>query len=233
MLLQSLAFVIALTGCRWRLNSSRRGSDFCRLPRFCGGWVDNSFVTCHSSPITLDVLNGLTALVNKSLVMQYPGEDESRFSMLETIREYALERLAALQNGEGETIRRRHSIYYLRLAEAARSQLTSTRQVRWLDRLENEHGNLRAALGWALESRNVIIAAQLGGALWHFWAMHGHLSEGCRWLERTLATETAPFHLSPSMRVVLLNGAGSLAYYQGDHATAACTLKRGWRWLAK
>jgi tetratricopeptide (TPR) repeat protein len=188
---------------------------------------DETDVTCHSSPITLDVLNGLTALVNKSLVVQYPGEDESRFSMLETIREYALERLAALRNGEAEIIRRRHSIYYLKLAEAARSQLTSTQQVMWLDRLENEHGNLRAALGWALESRNVTIAAQLGGALSHFWAMHGHLSEGRRWLERALATDTDPFHLALPMRVVLLNGAGSLAYYQGDHAAARLYFEEG------
>jgi len=209
---------------------------FARLAVFVGGWtLDMAESVCgnEASGLTTPVLDLLALLVNKSLVVQHEINGESRFALLETIREYALEQLAALQNGEAETIRRRHATYYLRLAEAARSQLTSTQQVRWLDRLENEHGNLRAALGWALESGNMIIAAQLGGALWHFWAMHGHLSEGCRWLERTLATETAPFHLSPSMRVVLLNGAGSLAYYQGDHAAAACTLKRGWRWLAK
>jgi len=196
---------------------------FARLAVFVGGWtLDAAESVCgnEASSLTTPVLDLLALLVNKSLVVRHEVRDGSHFALLETIREYALEQLAALPNGEAKTVRRRHASYYLRLAEAARSQLTGTQQVRWLDRLENEHGNLRAALGWALESGNLIIAAQLGGALWHFWAMHGHLSEGRQWLERTLATETDQVHLPPSMQVVLLNGAGSLAYYQGDHAAA-------------
>jgi tetratricopeptide (TPR) repeat protein len=139
--------------------------------------------------------------------------------MLETIREYALERLAC--SGEAQTVRRRHAAYYLRLAGTAEPKLIGTQQATWLDQLEREYGNLRAALEWVLDCAEVTLATQFCGTLWHFWAMRGHLGEGRRWLERTRRLGTASeAGLLPSVQAMLLNGEGSLAYYQGDHTAA-------------
>ncbi len=167
----------------------------------------------------------LASLLDQSLLQRHEHRSETRFTMLETIREYALERLA---ESEKEAMQRRHALYYLRLAKAAQSKLISAQQVEWLNRLEKEHGNLRAALGWALNSGKAVIAARLGGALCHFWVMHGHLSEGRRWMERALALASdKQTSLVPSTRAMLLNGLGSLAYYQNDHAAARSFFEEG------
>ncbi len=161
------------------------------------------------------MLDLLALLVNKSLVVQHQINDESRFSMLETIREYALAQLN--EREDADTILWQHAQYYLKLAGTAEPELTGTRQVAWLERLEREHGNLRAALNWTLDHGQTALAAQLCGTLWHFWAIRGHLSEGRRWLQRARARGD---RLMPSVRAMLLNGEGSLAYYQGDYEQA-------------
>jgi predicted ATPase len=107
-------------------------------------------------------------LVENSLLHEVAGVDaESRFAMLETIREYALERLNA--RSEGEAQRKRHTNYYLALAERAEPETLGAQQVVWLERLEREHDNLRAALGWAIGQRQSEMALRLGAALWRFW----------------------------------------------------------------
>jgi tetratricopeptide (TPR) repeat protein len=108
-------------------------------------------------------------------------------------------------------------LYYLRLAEAAAAAWNGPEQEAWLERLELEHDNLRAALSWALDRRETEIAARLGAALWRFWNTHSHLSEGRRWLAAILALPGAP---PPAARAQMLNGAGAMAYMQGDYADA-------------
>jgi tetratricopeptide (TPR) repeat protein len=137
--------------------------------------------------------------------------------MLETIREYALDQLAQL-GGAGE-IWRRHMDYYLALAEAAESELRGSNQAEWLARLEREHDNLRAALGWSLQHGQIEKSLRLGGALWYFWFWHSHLSEGRMWLEGALAAALGSV-IPPAVRAKALCGAGTLARVQGDYRRA-------------
>jgi len=185
---------------------------------------------------SVSVLERLESLLDQSLlqlqetppVRGCPTEGESRHIMLDTIREYALERLSSRGPQEVEVLRKRHAAYYLQLAQTAAPELTGVQQALWLDRLEREHGNLRAALRWALEGADALLAAQLCGALWHFWAMHGHLEEGRQWLQRARALAAHDGDsLSLSLQAMLFNGEGSLAYYQGDEATARQLFERG------
>jgi predicted ATPase/DNA-binding XRE family transcriptional regulator len=135
---------------------------------------------------------GLSALLENSLVRpNVPPSDgdgsESRFTMLETIRAYGLERLEV--SGEGEEIRERHAYYYVALAERATPELEGGGQVAWLERLESEHDNIRAALAWLLEHGRPQQTARLGSAIWLYWVVRGHAGEGQMWLERALASD--------------------------------------------
>ena len=135
-----------------------------------------------------NVLDGLTSLVDKSLMRAEARADRERFTMLETVREYGLERLEA--SGEREAAQRTHAEYFLALAEAVEPALTGARQMVSLARLETEHDNLRAALHWAHEHREAETGLRLAGALWRFWMQRGHATEGRAWLERFLALAT-------------------------------------------
>ena len=142
----------------------------------------------EASPLALD---GLAALANASLVQR--GEDaegEPRFALLETVREYAAEHLGA--SGEDESIGRAHAMHFLALAGRAEPELWGSQAGRWLARLEREHDNLRAALGWLLARGEGELACYLAAALWRFWSLRGHLSEGRRWLEAALAAPEMP-----------------------------------------
>jgi len=166
-----------------------------------------------------DVLLWIESLLDKSLVWREEAPDgEPRVGMLETVREYALERLAA--SGEEERTRQRHAAYYLALAERAEPELQGPGQLSWLARLEEEHDNLRAALRWALEREDAEDAEtglRLVGALWLFWHTHGHLSEGRGWLERALSVGGAS---APVMRAKVLNRVGWIVLFQGEYAAA-------------
>jgi predicted ATPase/DNA-binding XRE family transcriptional regulator len=169
--------------------------------------------------LAMDLLDGLASLLDKSLLWQRPQADGTpRIGMLETIRAYGLEQLDA--SGEVSAVRRRHLDYYLALAEEAEPQLTGAHQTIWLARLESEHDNLRAALQWTRDSGDAEQGLRLAGALWRFWYTHGHLSEGRRWLEESLALAGSK-GASTAVRAKALNGAGVLATIQGDHARAA------------
>jgi predicted ATPase/class 3 adenylate cyclase len=161
-----------------------------------------------------DVLDRLTALLDQSLLQSDPGE-EARFRMLETIREYAWDRLVA--SGEAAAIHQRHAAYFQALAEAADAGWQGTRQAVWRQRLAAEHDNLRAALAWAQETAQWEPGARLAGALTRFWATHGYLAEGRRWLEWALQ---APPTLPVADRARLLDGASEIAYWQADYAAA-------------
>ena len=193
---------------------------FQQLSIFVGGWtLEAAEAVCNAinDPPT-DLLQGVTSLLDKSLLQQIGQEgEEPRLVMLETIREYGLERLAA--SGELEVTRQAHAEYYLKLAEEAEQKLKSTQQVIWLERLELEHDNLRAALNWLVERQEVEMALRLGTALCLFWTMHGHVSEGRPLLESILSSSSTET-VSLPVRAQALNGAGGLASNQGDYGRA-------------
>src|SRR5207245_636606 len=134
---------------------------------------------------TSDVLDLLTQLVDKSLVVAEGADQEERYRFLETIRQYSEEKL--LEAGEAEPVRNRHRDWFLQLAERAKPELTGPEQVLWLDRLESERDNLRAALEWAIERGPANLALRLAGSLWRFWFARDYLAEGREWLMRALA----------------------------------------------
>ena len=194
-----------------------------RLGVFVGGWTLEAAesmmrdITPHASLTTLDAL---TSLVNNNLVVRQKHSGELRFTLLETIREYALERLA--EKGEEETSRQRHAKYYLALAEEADPHLRTTAQQVWLDRLDIERGNLRAALAWFIEhTADVESGLRLAGALGRFWAIRSYVSEGRNWSAKALQKGSgAP----PAFRAQVLSRAGALAW-PGDLAAARLLLE--------
>ena len=131
--------------------------------------------------------------------------------MLAPIKQYALERL--VKNGEAEEIRRRHAAFFVALAEEARSKLRATPQVEWLERLDRENANLRAALSWALSADDIPTAARLGWALWQFWWTRNYQPEGQRWMEPILVSK---YELPPRLRARAIIAYTAMAYGQGD-----------------
>ncbi|MFL5807405.1 MAG: ATP-binding protein [Roseiflexaceae bacterium] len=198
---------------------------FTRLGVFVGGCtLEAAEAVCNAdNHLAAHVLDLITSLLNKSLLRQEDQQDgEPRFTMLETIREYALERLAA--SGSGETLRQAYAVYYLALAERAAPELTGACQEEWLERLRREHDNVRAVLGWSLDTQHVEIAARIGGALWRFWFVCGYWSEGRQWLASVL---TYRAELPASVQATALHGAGTLALYQSDYHQATALLEAG------
>ena len=140
--------------------------------------------------------------------------------MLETIGEFALERLAA--SDDADAIGRRHAEWFLALAEEAEPFLKGAEQPVWLERLEDEHDNLRTSLDWFFDHGDVDGAVRLAGSLWLFWYMHGHVTEARRWLRRAL--DAAPDEPSEA-RAKLLYGAGYLASEQNENEEALALLE--------
>jgi len=154
-----------------------------RLSAFSGGWSLEAAEHVSRAPEALDLLS---QLVSKSLVLSEQRPDqEGRFRMLETIREYAQEKL--VEAGETEAAQDRHLAYYVSLAEEAAPELRRHGQVHWLNRLDQENDNLRAALAWAVQRDQAEPALRLAGALGDYWTMRGYLVEGHRWLEAALS----------------------------------------------
>lgn len=191
---------------------------FRRLAVFVGGCtLDAAESVCDAKQdLGMDVLDGMTSMVDKSLIRQTEQKDgEPRFVMLETIREYGLLKLA--ECGEEASTRRAHAAYCLVLAEEGAAEADSALQAAWLDRLELEHDNFRGALGWLEESGNAAWGLRLGIALFRFWEMREYLSEGRAWLGRMLQVgEAAP----TNARLRALFAAGVLAGAQGKYDAA-------------
>lgn len=182
---------------------------FYRLAVFADGWTQDGAAVVCSPATSVEALQGLTSLVDKNLLRR---DGMVRFRMLETIRQYAEERLEA--SGEADALRQRHAEYYLALTEAAEPQLTGADQVMWLNRLETELNNLRAALGWLLDREQGELALRMTGALQRFWDHHSHFEEGRRWLEAALTQgEGAP----AGVRASALLAAGVLSVEQSDY----------------
>ncbi len=203
----------AAIGWSYDLLSPAEQTLFRRLAVFAGGsTLEAAEAVCSAAEEPLDLLDGLTSLVDKNLLgSREQAGGEPRFHMLETIRAYALEQLGSSQ--EAATIWQRHAEYFLRLAEAAEGPLDGPQHGLWLDRLEREHDNLRSALQWALDSGHAETALRLAGSLWRFWFKRGLLSEGQSWLDAALAL---PDKGSPLARSKALNGAGNLAGIRSD-----------------
>ena len=169
------------------------------------------------------VLDGIALLINNSLlVRRQPAEGRPRFFMLETIREFATEKL--VESGLEPAVRRRHADYFTTLAETAEPELRLADQATWLARLEREHDNLRAALSWLMK-HDQAAGLHLAATLAHFWHVHGHYSEGRGWLARFLTMDGLKDRQRESYAKAL-NKAGMLAWFQGDNQQALELQKR-------
>jgi predicted ATPase/DNA-binding SARP family transcriptional activator len=191
----------------WRLLSDQERGVLQKLSVFRGGFEHEAAEQVAGAALSL-----LGALIDKSLLRR---SATGRYDMHELVRQYAGEQLQ--EQGQVERTQDRHLSYYLALAEAAELELYGPQEVMQLEVLEREHNNLRAALGWAVEQQSSESTLRLGGTLWRFWEVHGHLGEGRDWLERALATGS----IAPAaMRAKALNGAGRLAWRQCDYVQA-------------
>jgi predicted ATPase/DNA-binding XRE family transcriptional regulator len=194
------------------LLSESDGMLFRRLSVFAGGFSLEAAeaVGAAGGAGANDVVALLGRLVEQSLVVMEPGADsgDTRYWMLEPVRQYALERLE--ESGEADETQRSHAALFLALAEQARPALMGLRQLEWLERLDRENDNLRAAMRWSL-AKEVDTAARLGWALRPFWWLRGFHDEGRRWMEEALTHE-----LPPSLRGRSANVVGAMTYMQGD-----------------
>ncbi|MBL8057222.1 MAG: AAA family ATPase, partial [Anaerolineales bacterium] len=182
---------------------------FAHLGVFVGGWTAEAALSVAGAAPAI-----LEALSEASLVQAEAPAEETRFGLLETVREFALEQLAA--RGAAPEARQRHAAYYLRLAERARPELDGPDQVRWFDRLEREHANLRAALAWGL-AHDRALGLGLAWAAARFWSVRGYLGEGRRWLQELLQPGAA---VPPGLEARALAAASRLASLQGEYRAA-------------
>jgi predicted ATPase/DNA-binding SARP family transcriptional activator len=182
-----------------------------RLSVFAGGWtLEAAEAVCARDGFEAwEVLDLLTSLVQKSLVVYEEQEGETRYRLLETVRQYGRDRL--LEAGECETARTWHRDWYLEFAERAEPALRRRDQVAWLDRLEWEHDNLRAALEWSRAS-GIEAGLRLASALRRFWVVRGYWQEGRQRLEGLLASATPA--VCSRVRARALLAAGNLAFRQ-------------------
>jgi predicted ATPase/class 3 adenylate cyclase len=189
---------------------------FRRLAVFAGGCTLEAVEAVGNADGELDTLEGMTSLVDESLLRENEGpDDEPRFAMLETIREYGLEQLEV--SGESGTVRERHATYFASVAEALRPHLYGPDQGRVMGQLEAEQGNMRAALAWAIEHADAATGLRLAANLRKFWLLRSQLTEGRNWLEQTLAM---PGDAPTATRIDALYGVGSFARLQGDYRQA-------------
>jgi predicted ATPase/class 3 adenylate cyclase len=204
---------------------------FARLAVFSGGGTLEAIeAVCDAEgDFPVDPLEGASSLLDKSLLRQGDEQvDEPRFEMLETIREFALEKLE--ESADAEAIKRVHAEYYLALAEQAEPRLWGPEDAAWLERLEQEHDNMRAALSWALEHDVAELALKLSGALQWFWNMAGYYGEGRSWLEAALAGNG---RTTAEARAKVLEGLGWLANQQGDLDRAEAAAEEGLKLCAE
>jgi predicted ATPase/class 3 adenylate cyclase len=191
-----------------------------RLSVFVGGCTyEAALAVCNGEP-NIDLIEGLSSLVDHSL-LRPEGEVRSRFVMLETVREYAAERLEESENGD-ET-RRQAVSFFLTWAEQVEPELSGPAQATWLERIDEEHDNLRTALRWAVEQNEVEIGFRLASALWRYWRTRGLVAEGNQWAESLLAVDqrnARPLHGRDSFRARALTLTATFAFTQSGFERA-------------
>jgi non-specific serine/threonine protein kinase len=198
------------------LLSAHEQAFFRRLSVFVGSFsLEAAEAICAGVPgEAYDVLDILSSLIDKSLVLMEQRSGAVRYRLLETIRQYGQDKLQEF--AEAAEVRRKHRDWYASLAERAESETLEARQKRVFDHLEAEHDNLRAALEWSLEQQEAEMAAQIGAGIFRFWLLRGYMSEGRSYLERALAG----FSQKNAVRAKALNVAAILANLQDDYTTA-------------
>lgn len=195
-----------------------------RLAVFAGGFtLEAAERVCGDDGVeAADLLDLLSHLVDKSLVVAETEDGPPRYRMLETIRQYGRDRLR--EAGKERVARERHRDWFLDVAERAEPELRGHQQSDWLDLLEREHDNLRAALEWSLTSANTDAALRLAVALVWFWDTRAYFREGRDWLGRALA---APGPIRSRLRGQALIAAGHLAWHQSDYHEARTLIEEG------
>jgi predicted ATPase/DNA-binding CsgD family transcriptional regulator len=193
---------------------------FRRLAVFSGGFTLDAAQAVASLDPTADILPTLERLVEHNLIRRDEQAVPSRYRLLETIREFALELLVGC--GDADAARRAHGMYFLVLAERAAPALYGSQQLVWLTALETDHPNLRAVLEWFRDQEEREDLLRLAAALWRFWFIRGYPREGRAWLAQALAM---PHTWSPELREAL-HGASMLASNQGDHHEATALADR-------
>ena len=188
---------------------------FRKLSVFSGGFrIESAEIVCGTSD-GMEVLDAVTSLIDKSLLIQKEFSDgELRFRLLEVVRDFAAELLES--NGETDALSRKHAEVFVSLTETAEPILQTAESAVWLGRLEEEHDNIRAALRWSL-ANDPSMAVRLAVAARNYWLVHSHLTEGFGWLKA--ASETG-FEPPPAQKFKLLNGLGLAARFRGDYETA-------------
>jgi predicted ATPase/class 3 adenylate cyclase len=195
------------------------GRLFARSGVFMGGaTLEAAEAVCGpASELGMEVFDGLADLVEQSLLRRPADEAEPRFTMLETIREYALERLAA--SGDGPLIRGRHTAYHRDLVERLATGVLGPEQASILERYAAEHDNVRAALAWSEETADATTALRLAASTWRFWQIRGHLHEGRDRLRRALALPAES--VEPRLRAAALDALGGIEYWLADFEAAS------------
>ena len=189
---------------------------FARLGIFYGGWTLEQMEAICTDERDPDGIEVLASLLDKSLVRRDPAHSaEPRFTMLETIREYARERLDA--SGEHAELRSVHAEFFLALAESAGAPLRDARQREWMDKLSHDNQNLRAALRRSIEQGDVNRVSRIGWALWPYWWVRSLYSEGRQWMRLALRKED---ELDPVHRARAVTIAGGMAFWQADYGEA-------------
>lgn len=197
-------------------------TGFRALAVFSGGFrIESAEYVCAELKET-DLLDVISSLIDKSLIIQKEFPDgESRFRMLEVVRDFALEALDA--KGETATVRRRHAEFFVELGQTAEPLLQGAESEKWLGKLEEDHDNLRTAMNWSLANEPEM-AIRLAVAVRNYWLVKSHLTEGFGWLKA--ASETG-FEPPPDLRFKLLNGLGLAARFRGDFTTAKRAYEEG------
>ena len=195
----------------------RQRTLFRRLSVFAGGWsLDDVQDVAGNGDDIGDSLEGISALVDHSLVALERNRVDPRYDMLDVVREYSAACLA--EAGESDTFGRRHALHYLRLAEAAEPHLVRTGHEAWFRRLDADRGNLRRGMAWALDHGETVLGLRYTVALWRYWRQLGEFTEGRRWSDAALGI---PGQATPSLRAKALCAAAALAFPQADSAHMA------------